>query len=493
LEGRLRLAVPVRTSIVSDSTLVESDPEGAQTSVVGIANDDYSETWSVLVNDRPAQLRLIESEDPGSGDGSLSAMNPSALDYELVSDSLTDGMMDLRFRTLAPVEFDKESSEASVELGLPYPLVQDITLRGDVEVTLLGDDTHDVTSSEVSMAKQLVFRNLPTQTIPLRISPKTPTQSELLTDKILVRTAINEISQHDQLIANLTGSGEFMIHLENPDQTEVQVDLNGVPAAFKVMDKQLVLRIPADTDRHIVDVRLWVDRPAGEFFQTIQPLAHVGPGSGQLIWQLTVPSDSHLVWTTSSVGRAMRWAFEKWRLVRQPLLTETELASRIGSMEWGAVELSPMPSGNRYLFSSLDDRSFRAMTFSRTALWMIVAGVILFVTALLTHVPSTRNPLTSAIAIVGFAGLLAVAPDAAILVGQIAMLAMVLVVVMLAIRSLMQPHPSRVLTNTRDRRADSSASQNARQPVDYRPPSSIAVTHSIGPEDISSATDEVAS
>lgn len=505
LEGRLRIAIPEDTRVdnasshaasVIDASLADASASDASLAMdAPVSGNRDDSIWTAWVNDTRVQLREITdpTNDPTNEpitDPPLAS--PATMQYELISDSLTTGKMDLRFRSLLPVDFDEEFSEAAVEIGLPYPLVQDITLQGNVEVDLSGDESHDLTSSEVSLSEHLVFRTLPTKTIPLRITPRAPAQSELLTGKIVVRSAINEISQHDQLIASLVGNGDFMLQLHYPQQTDIQVALNGIPAAFKVIDEQLVVRIPPDADRHLVDVRLWVDRTAGEFFQTIEPLAHVGPGSGQLFWQLTVPTDSHLVWTTPSVGRAMQWGFDGWRLIRRPLLTETALASRIGSIELGAIELSPMPAGNSYLFSSMDDRSFRVMTCSRTVLWMIVAGVIVFVTALLTYIPATRNPLSFVIAIVCFGGLLAVTPDAAILVGQVAMLAMVLAVVMLAIRSLVLPHPSRVLSSTRDRRIETS-SKSARQPVEYRPPSSIAVTHSIGPEDISSSPDEVAS
>lgn len=491
LEGRLRIAIPEKSHAASPPSDQAATDDASTAAGDQVSDEDPqdgdSSIWTAWVNDTRVQLREIT---PANTVPVLPS--PLTRHYELVSDALTTGEMRLRFRSLLAIDFDDEFSESAVEVGLPYPLVQDITLQGNVKVELLGDDTHDLTSSEVSLSKHLVFRTLPTKTIPLRITPRAPAQSELLTGEIVVRSVINEISQHDQLLASLVGNGDFKLQLRYPQQTEIQVALNGVPAAFKVIDQQLVVRIPPDTNRHLVDVRLWADRVEAGFFQTVKPLANVGPGSGQMFWQLTVPTDSHLVWTTPSVGRAMQWSVEGWRLIRRPLLTEAALVNRVGSIEIGSIELSPMPVGNDYLFSAMDDRSFQAMICSRTVLWMLVAGAIVLVTAVLTYIPATRNPLSFAIGIFGFGGLLAVAPDSAILVGQVAMLAMVLAVVMLAIRSLVLPSPSRVLSSTRDPRIDTS-SGSARQPAEYRPPSSIAVTHSIGPEDVTSAPDEVAS
>ncbi|QDV46471.1 hypothetical protein Enr13x_63800 [Stieleria neptunia] len=499
LEGRLRIAIPEPNQLIAGAGLPEASSDGPTGEDVAAASDSTQNQWSVEVNDRAAKLQPVKTDASDSVESNRddaehdeATLLSQTTQYDLVSDALADGKMEVRFIHSETVTFQSETPETLVEIGLPYPLVQDITLRGKVELELLGGESHDITPAEKSLTDQLVFRTLPTKTVPLRISPRAPADSELLTGKIVVRTVISEISQHDQLIASLEGTGEFALELRYPDQTEPYVTLDGERAAFKMVGERLVVRVPSDRQKHLIDVRLWVDRTSGGLFQTIVPLAHVGPGAGQLFWQLTVPSDCHLVWTTPSVGREMQWGFDRWRLIRSPLMTETTLINRIAASQSDLIELSPMPTGNRYLFSSMDDRSFRALVGTRTILWMIVAGVIVFVAAVLTYIPATRNPLSSVVAIVGFAGLLAAAPDAAILVGQVSMLSLVLVIVMLAIRNLVLPTPSRVLTSTREARLDAST-QSRRQPPDYRPPSSVAVTHSIGPEDVSKSPNEVAS
>ncbi|MCO8125163.1 hypothetical protein NHH03_25730 [Stieleria sp. TO1_6] len=480
LQGRLRIAIPGTrtTAAVAPST----DPDPADATL-----------WTVMVNDQRAQLRPADGSDsqtdPTMGESSLW---PVTQYYDLVSDALTEGKMDVRFHCVWPLRFDEETFDARTAVGLPYPLVDDITLRNDVLVQLIGNDTHEITSSKQSLSDKLSFRTFPTSPIPLQITPRSPTQSDLDIEKILIRTAINEVSQHDELIASVVGAGEFELRLRQPGQTDVEVNVNGVPAAFKLIEDRVVIGIPSDAQRHLIDVRLWVDRSSLGLFQEIRPLSSVGPGAAQIYWQLTVPADSHLVWATASVGRAMQWVYDRWRLVRRPLLTDTELINRVATSDMAALQPSPMPSGNRYLFTSMDDRSFRALTGSRTLLWMIVASVIVLITSLVTYIPGTRNPLFFVVAIVAFSGLLAFAPDAAVMVGQIAMLALVLVVVMLAIRTLVLPSPSRVLTTTGERRRKSS-SDSLSKPADYRPPSSIAVTHSIGVNDLASSSDEVAS
>lgn len=519
LEGRLRIAIPESgdSTLGSDNRpLAATETTATATTATEIvaAGADPSAVlrhgWTVKVNDTAARLRRIAPEElddswnanppptvatrNGDSNNNQAANRPTTRTgyYELISDALGSGKMNVHFVRSAPVNFDQETSEAEAEIGMPYPLVQDITLQGNVAVELLGGELHDITPLERSLADQLVFRTLPTRTIPLRVSPRAPVKSELLTGKIIVRSAISEVSQHDQVIASLSGTGEFELTLAEPKQIEIQVTLDGVPAAYKIIEDRLVIRIPPDQPEHLVDIRLWVDRSSRSLIQTAAPLAHIGPGSGELFWQLVVPPDCHLVWATPSVGREMQWVFDQWRLIRRPLLTETALINRITMGQTEAIELSPMPNGNSYLLSSMDDRSFRVLAGSRTVLWMIVAGVMVFVSAVLTYIPATRNPFSLVLAIACFAGLLVIAPDALILVGQVSMLALILVVVMLAIRSLVTPTPSRVLTTSRDSRGASSV-HSRRKPSDYRSPSSIAVTHSIGTEDITSTPGEVAS
>ena len=487
LEGRLRVAIPAQGEILprAEEPFDETLADGADSTPSDRLPILSPGQWIAQVNGAPAQLRpVMPTEDLGQTDA-------AATQFDLVCDQLSVGEMEIRFHKLSPIQPVKDSPEAIAEVEFPYPLVQDITLQAELRVDLRGDETRDITPTQRSLTDQLVFRSLPTEPVSLRISPRMETQSELTHGVIVVRSAINEVSQHDQMIAAVDGIGEFKINLRSPEETDIQVTLDGKSTTYKVVDGQLVVEIPDPSSDHVVDVRMWLDHSDQTIMRSISPLANVGSGLQPMYWQLIVPSDCHLVWATPSVGRAMQWGFDRWRMRRFPLIAESSLLGRVSTIATEKVELSAMPSGNEYLFTSMDDRTFRAITASRTILWIMVAGLIVLITAIATYLPSVRNPISLVVVIAGFAGLLAVAPDAAIMVGQVAMLAIVVVIIMFAIRSLIVPVPSRVLSSTRESRIESN-SKIRRAPIEFRSPSSLAVTHSIGPDDIASAVDEVA-
>lgn len=518
LEGRLRIVIPVERLTVADS-----DQEGG-------GGEGLTERWFVSVNGTPAELRPVtptgdtdfadyapdtkapadgatlpvstdETVSAGSGPESATPTVPpvrtaspvsSRKYFDIISDRLADGPIDIRFESAQPLPRDSEASLATTRVALPYPLVDDITLKGNVTVDLIGDDFRELAAQKQMQENPLIFRTLPQRPISLRVFPRPPLKSELVAGDVLVRSAISEVAQHDQLLASLTGAGDFELKLRQPEKTVVQVYLDGEVVPFRTVDQQLIVSVPNDgSANHVIDIRLWIDRTNRGILQTIQPLAYFGPGSGKLYWQVLVPKDNHLVWAAASLGRPMQWTVDQWRLLRQPLLNEGTLIGRVIDSDQDRIELSSMPGGNRYLFTAMDDRTFCAMTGSRTLLWLAVAGVIVLLATLVTYLPVTRSPLSAIVAMVAFAGLLAVAPDAAVLVGQIAMLSLGLVIVMFAIRSLVLPAPSRVLTSSRDSRVETS-SRSGRKSPEYRPPSSLAMTHSIGPQDIATAPDEVA-
>ncbi|MEM6468904.1 MAG: hypothetical protein AAF802_04995 [Planctomycetota bacterium] len=499
LEGRLRIAVPIRRQDLSESpsnvkpqvaeetesTDVE-DAEFVQSSFVQSSTGDArsdAPTWTVLVNGLPAEFRPVDDVDP-SADGLAF--------YDVISDALAESSFQIRFDSLRPVDFNLAAQKADVEVGLPFPLVDDVSLRGGFEVQLLSDDDFEVSLSPRSKRFGQTSRVLPKELLGLQISPKPQSRSDLTTGDVVIRTATSELSQHDQVIVVAEGSGELALTLRRPLETDVEVRIDSEPASYRIARGTLYVRVPetgseAD-DGKLIDVRLWSDRELRGTLSDIRPLVKLGIGSRMAYWQLTTPASEHLVWATPSLGRLMTWANERWRLVRQPLVSEATLVNRVAAERIDGIELSPMPNGNRYLFSSLDDRTFEVRSASQSMLWLCVAGIIICLAVLLTYWPAARHPLTLAVALVAFTGFVLVAPDAAIITGQIAVFAMTLVVVMLAIRSLILPRGSRVLSASPSARPEPN--KQGRISADPNPRSSA--TYTIGSGDLASAADEVA-
>jgi MFS family permease len=141
-----------------------------------------------------------------------------------------------------------------------------------------------------------------------------------------------------------------------------------------------------------------------------------------------------------------------------------------------------MPPGNRYLYVGSDLRSFQVMVVSRVVLWLVIGALVLSMSVVLTHFPKTRHPLTAVAAAVMFGGILAIAPDAAVLAGQFGIIAMVLVIVMISVRSLLAPSPSdRVFSSTRETRPSNQPSTRTVKKPTLPEPSGQASTQSLSP------------
>ncbi len=152
------------------------------------------------------------------------------------------------------------------------------------------------------------------------------------------------------------------------------------------------------------------------------------------------------MWATPTMGRAMRWELDRWRLNRVPLQSDERLVA------WSSVQTDVMmPLGNRYLFVGIDAGSLTATVMSRQTMWIIVGLFVLASASLLIYVPAVRHPLTAVVAAIALAGLMLLLPDAAVISGQLALVAMLIVSVMTGVRHLLlNRRGDRVFTSTQD-------------------------------------------
>jgi hypothetical protein len=204
---------------------------------------------------------------------------------------------------------------------------------------------------------------------------------------------------------------------------------------------------------HLLDIRLWTETEASPWWTNIEPLMQLPIGSAQIDWQLSVPTDSHLFWASSSCGRLMRWEREQLRLSRQPLADDTELlewvtspfqdnAALLGSLKESTTNAAFTVPSNQYLFYSSDPYAFSALTVSRTLMWLAVGSLSLLLAASTQLFPKSRHPFAIILLAVVLAGVLVTAPDGVIVTAQLIMISLVLVAVFYAISALISPPTS---------------------------------------------------
>ncbi|TWU47548.1 hypothetical protein Poly51_53480 [Rubripirellula tenax] len=460
LEGRLpiRIAKPVFSPTPKNgdpSTDVNNETFGA----LGLTSNGLdrfdgastvaSEPWVVTVDGVPATLRSLDDDR-----------------FELISERLASGTMAIRWRH-AQTRLSSATTRATESVSLPRPNFADVTVRGAIRVNLRGNQQYDLTSTDTLPVSTLDLDTLPREPLRLRLQSRLVTADDITVRQAMLRTVVGRLTRQEQVVARVQGGDVFQVDLP-PDTPDVSVEalIDDVRIPVQRQSDSLIVPLPGNRNSHVVDLRVWIAMPTSPSFARIQPMLKLPIGIGRVYWQIIAPIDGHIVWASPTVGRSMSWRFDGWRLDRVSTHTDSALSAMMGS---SPESYESLPPGNRYLYVGSDTPSFNVVIVSRTILWICVGSFVLLLAVLLTHVPKSRHPLTALAIAVLFAGLLAVAPDAAVLAGQLGMIALVLVIVMIAIRTLISPSgSSRVFT--------SQSSGPVASPVAAKKPSSSTRT-----------------
>ncbi len=469
LEGRLPIRIPELAPLITSETRTPDNvfDDGASGVFSGsdadrIAGESVSlEPWVVTVNDVPAALREL------SGDR-----------YELISDRLTQGSMLIRWRHTQTRR--SGTVVGSIEsVSLPRPNIADVKFQGAMQVTLRGNQQLDLISLDSPAIKQLQLDAVPHDPVRLRLQSKSTTREELSIRQTILRTVVGRNTRHEQVLANIQGGDNFRVDLPSTArEVSVEALIDGQSKPVQRDGNSLIVPLSGDKLSHVVDLRVWIAATTPSAFAAIEPMLKLPVGVGRVYWQIVTPLDAHVVWASPTVGRSMTWRFDGWNLQREPNYSDQALTSLAGST------MNPsLPPGNRYLYVGSDLRSFEVIVVSRVVLWMGIGTFVLFTAVMLTHFPRSRHPITAVAAAVLFGGLLAIAPDAAVLAGQFGIIALVLVIVMIAIRSLLTSNRSdRVFANSRGTSTPTPPSTRSLKKTAAPQSAGISATHSLPPQ-----------
>lgn len=493
LEGRLFVRFVSDSREADDTATGSADQSAADDPAPSAMNP--VDAWTVTVNGVVANLR------PTTGNA-----------YELISDRLSSGTLAIRWKLTTPFELtgQGEGRESStVRLELPRPVRVDVTVQGVVRTSLTGTPTLELSSLDRTGIQQatpatesagdvvLHSDSLPRWPLDVMILPRKQSINDLTVTRALLRTVVGEMTQFEQLIAAVRGSSALRINIPKEfSEYSVEASVNGAPIAVGARGGTLEISLPDSTSTHFVNLRFWFQRTNSGVLRSVTPTLQLPIGTERVYWQVITAQDQHSVWASANSGRAMSWQFDGWRMFRQTAESERELCNWVARdaspefFEWlqGAPDsltlrdiLAETPAGNEYLFVGSDSRSFRTITVSRSLLWLLVGSIVLIFAVALTYVPQTQTPLTAVLFGVLYCGLIAVAPDAAVLCGQIALVATVLVVIMVAIRTQLTSRRSNRVLNSGTRGSTFEPSTQgipAREPSPA-PASSIAETQTL--------------
>lgn len=434
------------TASMSTATAIDATPPSLSLAAprpTATTSLSAMEPWSVIVDDRPAVIRL---DDKGQS--------------HIYSENLGLGPHQIRFRRTRPLPKNLNGQSALTGVYLPRPLLPEVTLNRSLTVHLRGSDWWDLKALTETgrFTDELVFAQLPPKELTLELRPVDHTDDDLVIHRGLLRTAISDTIQYEQFLGTIEGSGNFKVGLTTAGPgVRIQAAVDGATVeVLRDAEDRCVIRL-GDKGVHRVDLQLWVSTPGGDLNTRVAPVMRLPIGIEWLYWQLILPQDQHLVWATPTMGRAMRWELDRWRLNRVPLQSDERLVA------WSGVPTDVlMPLGNRYLFVGIDAGSLTATVMSRQTMWIIVGLFVLISASLLIYVPAVRHPLTAVVAAIGLAGLMLLLPDAAVISGQLALVAMLIVSVMTGVRHLLlNRRGDRVFMSTQD----TSESPTTRQTV----------------------------
>ena len=245
-------------------------------------------------------------------------------------------------------------------------------------------------------------------------------------ERLWIQTLMTPTAREDRLVFKVrTRTRRLELTLPPGVMADtVQILSEGRKLASPVVDRErLLIRLPqalpgaacqleiryvlAGRNRLLGRVKLTPPRFAGSaWFQHVY-------------WQIALPSHTHLVRIAEPYWREYEWQRSAFGLARQPVLSQRELE------DWsGGIRGTPVPAmANTYLVSGLG--SFEAITFwaaDRSGLVLAASGTVLVFGLTLIYISAARRPgiLLTATVVLAAAGLRY--PDAALLLGQAAVL-----------------------------------------------------------------------
>ncbi len=419
----------------------ESEPTESAGSAISASDNEASE-WTAMVNGAPASFVEIRQGT-----------------YELKSENLLEGTMSIRLRHIQTIK--REENARRQLISLPRPAIPDVSIVGAIQILLRGDVDADLISanSDETAETQLTsggvqtleLESLPREPLRLRLRPRIVAGSQrgLTIQRAVLRTAVGRNTRYEQLIATIHGDDALSIELPiDVADMSLEAVVNGQSVTVDTDGQTIRIPLSGPGPTHEVNLQIWINEVTPSSIATISPMMRLPSAIDRLYWQVVAPSDSHVVWAAPTAGRAMSWEFDRWRLYRRTALADSKLNAWASGVDQANTSNESRflqigtEANNRYLYVGSDVKSFEVVLVSRGLMWLVTGTLVLVCSTLLLYVPAFRSPMTAIVAAIALTGLLVIAPDAAVLVGQLGMISSILVIVMFAIRALISPRPN---------------------------------------------------
>jgi hypothetical protein len=192
---------------------------------------------------------------------------------------------------------------------------------------------------------------------------------------------------------------------------------------------------------HTLELRYRRVAPAGLITRhEFTPPQLVGSAAlGEVYWQVVLPGDRHVVQSPPGLAAVEPWQWLEVFAGRQGARSQAEMEEWAGATN----QLAPAATQNAYLYSGLAPvASIDIVTAPRWLLVLAASSAVLGAVTLCMYVPSVRRRWLGILLATGIAGLAVAYPAPAVLLGQAAVLGVVLAAVSVALqRRLVRPTP----------------------------------------------------
>lgn len=390
----------------------------------------------------------------------------------------------------APLETLQPDATAMVDLPLLMPL--DGELRGN-SLTISTSPALKVevrpgawtaTDSNASAASQIrITAAQAVASVPLSVNlDRQLTSGSVLVERGWIQTWLGENARQERAVFRIASS-QPQLAIELPSQVsldEVEALVDSKPAVVTVLDNnQVAVPWPVETTAqpHVLELRYrYVEPNANGLFHSLE-LPRFGNSARvrRLYCQLVVPGHQHLIAFDSTLAPEFRWQAVNFGFSRVSRLEQAELEDWVG-----ALDEVPLPeSANVYLFSVVGDaESCEVAIARRSSIVFVASSLVLTACLLLLYVPVFRRA-PSLIALAAVIATVALAfPEVAVLVGQAAVLGIVLAVIAISLYRSLRKAP--VVTDFQGSSAspmvDRSSTQLYYRPATAGSPSSTATT-----------------
>jgi hypothetical protein len=180
--------------------------------------------------------------------------------------------------------------------------------------------------------------------------------------------------------------------------------------------------------RHVLEIIYHFDEvsPTGGRLTFAFPQIGAGAWNRRLYWQLILPQNEHVLADPRGFVTEYRWGFMGYFWGRQPLLSQAELETWVGTVHRAA----PSDGLNVYLFSTLGTvEGGEVRTASRAWIVLLSSGTVLLAGLLLVYLPPLRHPVALMALAFGLLSLGMIYPEPTILLAQTSSIGLVLAMI----------------------------------------------------------------